>query len=174
MTARLRKYKIDSPDKVIRHVRCGCHAFIGCDDLATGEQFVQALGVALPESPIECVRGGKVANTRDFAVQIVESCQRLVKGIGGRFHPSMSGIAPSLESAMLAFGAAERQGYLILSDIDPPIRMQRTIELEGPLRSVMQLHDDVALVFIGSNDVINKMVGDYERPFYMSFRVFRL
>lgn len=75
---------------------------------------------------------------------------------------------------MLAFGAAERQGYLILSDIDRPMRMQRTFELEGPLRSVMQLHDDVAIVLIGSNDVINKMVGDNKRPFFMSFRVFRL
>ena len=58
--------------------------------------------------------------------------------------------------------------------MDQVIELQRTFEFEGPLRSVMQLYDDVAVAIVASNDIINGLVGDYERPFYMSFRVFRL
>jgi len=52
--------------------------------------------------------------------------------------------------------------------------MQRPIEVEASLRSVMQIYDDVTVVIIASNEMINELVGDYDRPFYMTFRVFRL
>ncbi len=168
------KYRIDPPDEIVRYIRHGYHAFIGCDDPPRCETFVKFLRDALSGDPVECINGSQALNRHDFAVLIVEACQQLVATLGSRFQPSLLGIAPSLEEAMLTFSAADRQGYLILRDIDPAIRMQRTIEFEGPLRSVMQCHDDVAVILIGSNDIINEMVGGYERPFYMSFHVFRL
>jgi len=136
--------------------------------------FRRALLTALCDNPTVHIRGVEVTDRRDFAVKLVEACQQLVLSIGRKFRPSLSGIAPSLELAMKSFGAKGYQGYIVISEIDSVIRMQRTIEFEGPLRSVMQLHDDVAIIMIGSNTVINEIVGDYDRPFYMSFRVFRL
>jgi len=75
---------------------------------------------------------------------------------------------------MKHFSEVERQGYLILNNIDSIISLQQTIEVEGPLRSIMQLRHDIAVVLCGSNKIIDKLVGDSHRPFYLSFRVFRL
>jgi hypothetical protein len=39
------------------------------------------------------------------------------------------------------------------------------IEFEGPLRSVMERYNDVAVIIPASNEIINGLVGDYDRPF---------
>lgn len=150
----------DSAEKVISYISRGNHAFIACDYPLAIESQIQPLLRTLSSYPVECIRGSKAQNRRDFAVQLVESCQRLVQAIAGRFQPSLTGIAPSLYEMMSAFRAADRQGFLILTDIDPVIRMQQNLDFEGPLRSVMQRQNDVAIVIAGSNKVINQMVGD--------------
>lgn len=84
------------------------------------------------------------------------------------------GIASSLEIAMKAYDAANKQGFLVLNNMDPVINMQRRIEFEGPLQSIMQLRNNIAVVIVATKSTIDKLVGDRDRPFFMSFRVFRL
>jgi len=164
----------DLQKDVASYIQSGEHAFIACDDPNLRNDFVRFLQGTLAGSPIEYIDSDRVSRLRDFAVAIVESCRCLVTTIASLPMERTPGIANSLKETMLAFDAAERQGFLIIDNIDSVIEMQRTIEIEGPLRSVMQIHNDVAVVLCGSNRVINDMVGSYDRPFYMSFRVFRL
>lgn len=164
----------DRPTDIIRYVQSGLHAFVACDELAKRDHIVQSLQDALDEHPVELIDGGQVLDRRDFALRLVTACQRLVSGLEGPPLQGRPSIAGSLEEAMLRYRDEGRQGFLLLNDMDPVIEMQRTIEFEGPLRSVMQRYDDVAVVLLASNDTINHLVGDYDRPFYMSFRVFRI
>lgn len=168
------EYPIDPPDEILRYIEHGYHVFIGCDDRKTRDSFVDSLQIALDGEIQECIFCGDVSNLRNFATRVVNACQNLVFALGVPSLLRMLSIASSLEEAMEVYSQRSRQGYLILSNMDDVIQMQRTIEVEGPLRSVMQIHDDVAVVIIASNDTIDELVGDYDRPFYMSFRVFRL
>ena len=74
---------------------------------------------------------------------------------------------------MALFHESDRQGYLLCNKIDAAIESQSSYEIEGALRSVMQLQNDIAVILCGSNDVIDE-IGRSDRPFYLSFRVFRL
>lgn len=168
------KYRIDEPTDIINYVRSGYHAFVGVDDPNKRDQFVESLQVALDGEIQECITCGDISGRRQFVARIVISCLNLVAALGVPFLEERPNIASSLQEVMGVYSGRGRQGYLILSDMDRVIEMQRTFEFEGPLRSVMQLYDDVAVAIIASNDTINGLVGDYDRPFYMSFRVFRL
>lgn len=167
-------YVEDDPSDVIAYIRDGYHAFVGCNDPERRDSFVESLQIALDGELQECVFGSGISTHEEFATQVVGVCLRLVAALGVPFLERRPSIATSLEEAMQLYRDRRRQGYLILGDMDRVIEMQRTFEFEGPLRSVMQLYDDVAVVIVASNDIINGIVGDYERPFYMSFRVFRL
>lgn len=168
------KYPIDDPSDIIKYFLYGYHAFIGCDDPSERDSIVESLQISLDGQIQERIFCEDVSTLTDFATKIVETCQSFVVALGAPSLQRMQGIASSLEEAMKVYGQSNRQGYLILSDMDNVLDMQRTFEIEGPLRSVMQLRDDIAVVILASNDTIDGMVGDYKRPFYCSFRVFRL
>lgn len=174
MTKSSSNLRLHLPEDISNYIQSGEHAFIACDDSDRRNAFVRSLQDNLADSPVGYIDGNYALKLRDFAVAIVESCHRLIGALGVSVKQRDLSIANSLDEAMQVFDATGHQGFLIIDNIDPVIEMQRTIEIEGPLRSVMQLHDDVAVVLCGTNKVINDMVGNYERPFYMSFRVFRL
>lgn len=89
------------------------------------------------------------------------------KRIAYRLRSHQFGMASEFKRAMEFFGEAGQQGYLILDRIDYAIDMQRTLEVEGPLRSVIKLDYNTALVLSGPNRTINTLVRDSRRPFYM-------
>ena len=168
------KYPIDEPSEIIRYVQNGYHAFVGCDRASERESFVEAIQVALDGEIQTFIPCGVVEDRREFVTQIVVACQGFVLALGQPMLERTPSLASSLEETMALYRKQDRQGFLILGDMDRVIEMQRTMEIEGSLRSVMQIYDNIAVVIIASNDTINDLVGDYNRPFYMSFRVFRL
>ncbi len=168
------KYPVDDPRDVTNYVQHGYHAFVGCNDPNQYASFVETLQIALDGRIQGCIFCSDISSLRGFAVNVVEACQNLVAALGAPSLNRALGIASSLEEAMEVYSKNSRQGYLILGNMDQVIGMQRTIEIEGPLRSVMQLRDDIAIVIVASNETIDGLVGDYHRPFYRSFRVFRL
>lgn len=167
-------YRTDELTDIINYFKGGHHAFVGCDDPDERDKFVEALQVELDGEIQECIVGSGVSNREEFVAKIVIACLNLVAALGVPFLERRPNIANSLAEVMDLYSERARQGFLILSELDRVIEMQQTIEFEGPLRSVMQLQSDVAVVIIASHDTINGLVGDYARPFYMSFRVFRL
>ena len=173
MNISTQKYRIDAPTDIIDYIKSGYHAFVGCDCPDERDKFVEALQVALDGEIQECIVGSGISNHEEFVARIIIACLNFVAALGVPFLERPPNIASSLAEVMDLYGERARQGFLILSEMDRVIEMQQTIEFEGPLRSVMQLQSDVAVVIIASHDTINGLVGDYARPFYMSFRVFR-
>lgn len=180
MNEQVDKYPIDLPQEILSYIEVGYHAFIGCDDPGRRDEIVALLKSKLSSNPVECTDGRGLNTYREFAEAMAKDCKKLSAALGIRSRIAHSlrkralSISQNLEETMRAFDVTERQGFLILNHIDPIISSQRTVEIEGSLRSVMQLRDEVAVILCGSNDVIDGMVGDYDRPFYLSFRVFRL
>lgn len=174
MSRKVPKYPVDEPADVIDYIQNGYHAFIGCDDGNRRESFVESLQVALDGEIQKCIACGDVSDCSDFAAQLVAACQDFASALGQPVLQRRLNIASSLEEVMDLYGKRERQGFLILNNMDKVIETQRTMEVEGSLRSVMQIYDNIAVAIVASNDTTNGLVGDYDRPFYMSFRVFRL
>lgn len=161
------------------YVLNGHHAFLACDEEGLRHRVITEIQTALTGQISETVECGDIESLSHFSRVLGRRLERLVSRLG--FRDSIAyrcrsrefGIAADLDKAMEFFGTAGRQGYLILNGVDRVVNMQRTIEVEGPLRSVMQLKSNIALVLSGSNGTIDMLVGDSRRPFYMSFRVFR-
>ncbi len=174
MSRKVPKYPVDEPADVIDYIQNGYHAFIGCDDGHKCDSFVESLQVALDGEIQKCIACGDLLDCNDFAAELVAACQDFAGALGQSVLQRRLNIASSLEEVMDLYGEGDRQGFLLLNNMDNVIKMQRTYEIEGSLRSVMQIFDDIAVVIVASNDTINGLVGDYDRPFYMSFRVFRL
>lgn len=140
---------------------------------------IAKLQKALNEQIYETVDCAAIDSLPNFSQVLMERFEGLVSQLGVRkklayeIRGQRFGIASDLERAMDIFGETGRQGCLILDRIDRVMGMQSTIEVEGPLRSVMQPKNTIALILSGSHPTINALVGDSRRPFYLAFRVFR-
>ncbi len=133
------KYPVDDPRDVTNYVQHGYHAFVGCNDPNQYASFVETLQIALDGRIQGCIFCSDISSLRGFAVNVVEACQNLVAALGAPSLNRALGIASSLEEAMEVYSKNSRQGYLILGNMDQVIGMQRTIEIEGPLRSYQNL-----------------------------------
>ena len=170
---------VDDVSRFTDYVRSGNHAFLASDDAELLIKTVEKLQTTLIGQRSEVVDCVNIKSLSEFASAFGKQCERLVATLGFRARwqywsrHRRFGIANDLREAMNNFAAVEQQGYLTVNRIDGVIDMQKTMEIEGALRSVMQLQHDIAVVLCGSHDTINKIVGDSHRPFYLSFRVFR-
>ena len=161
------------------YVLDGNHAFLACDDSELLTRIAEKLKAALIQQPTEFVDCFGIESTSEFSSVFSKRCGCLAKTLGitsflrYRRRNRRLGIANDLRDAMDMFGSKGQQGYMVLNQFDGVVEMQKTMEIEGALRSVMQLRSDVAVVICASHSTINKLVGDSHRPFYLSFRVFR-
>lgn len=162
---------MDAAADLIRYFAAGQHAFIACNEAETRDRLVSSICTALDHQPLELIDGRNVQNLQSFATDVVESCARLLSAIGSRLLQRRLTLSAYLEDAERGFQSKHRQGYLIVNHIDRVIDQQRTFEIEGAFREVMQFYDDVAILWLGSNRTIQKISQD-DRPFYMSFRIF--
>lgn len=172
--------KLNQTTTLLAYVEGGDHAFISCDNRVRREQIVKKLQEYVSHDSVERIDCDGIASISEFSDQLASHLEKLVSTLGlrhrlrYRFRNRQFGISKDLDEAMKSFRESERQGHLILNNIDAVIELQTGMEVEGPLRSIMQQKHDIAVVLSGTSRVIDKLVGDSHRPFYLSFRVFRL
>ena len=159
--------------EAIRYISRGEHAFVAIDCEHRREAFVQELNEALSGQPCVLIDGQNAVSGRPFARALIQGCDQLVESIGIGMEPDNCTVSGHLLATMRLFQAQQQQGYLVFNSIDPMIQSQTIFEIEGALRSAMQHNDHVAVVLCGSEATINEMGGS-DRPFYCSFRAFRL
>ena len=179
--------KAHTIDSVAAYVGRGRHAFIACDSSYDLCEVASRLVNALRSKLVAQIHGNQIRSVENFAEAVAKSCSDLQAKLGTMkklrlpltgakvesTYPSLS-IATNLTATMRIFNAADSQGFLVIRNIDHVVALQNSIEIEGPMRSAMQRHNDIAIVVCGSNNVINKLAGESDRPFYMSFRIFRI
>ena len=104
---------------------------------------------------------------------IRESCTELLIAVGESLPSGTLRIDECLNATMSKFRLSDRQGFLLIDQIDGVISNQYPYAVEAALRTVMQRFDDVAVVLSGSNAVVTDLC-EADRPFYRSIRVFRV
>lgn len=157
----------------IAYFREGYHAFVASDSVAELDKIVTSIEEELREHPLQVLDGRQPRSLSAFANEIAQACGKLLDSIEAQKPQRADSLSQWLSHVQKSFQEANRQGYLVVNQIDDVIRAQDTIELEGPFREVMQFNDDVAIVWLGSRDVILE-IHQYERPFYLSHRIFWL
>ena len=162
-----------SATDVARYVASGQHAFIACDDSNSRNEIVATIRSTVLGHPLQYVDGNDFTKLGSFAVQISRSCEQLCLSIGSRMSYQGETLTTCLRETAQQFRSKNRQGFLIINNIDGIIALQNTFELEAPFREIMQFYEDLAIVWIGSNATILEM-NDSNRPFYLSFRIFWL
>lgn len=160
-------------DDICRYIVSGKHAFVGCDSSVRRDDLARKLALDLSDRPYQVIDASNCQSGQQFAVAFADACNALVGAIDTSLPPRRFSLSGMLAEVMQQFSQAERQGFLFINHIDSLIQSQHTFEIEGALRSVMQLHDDVTVVLCGSNEIID-LIGQSDRPFYLSFRIFRL
>ena len=163
------RYK--SIKSLCEYVREGNHAFVSCETAAARTHVLDRLQEHLAGIPVQHLAAETISSLEDFGRRYSTSCQDLVAQIGSRITPRSS-VSGWLQAAMVEFEEAGRQGALLISGFDNIVSLQRTFEVEGALRSVMQMSADVAVVIFATEKTLVK-IGQDDRPFYLSFPIFR-
>lgn len=159
--------------EAIPYVVRGEHAFVAIDVPAERDRFVSDLCEALADYPVKVINALEAKNNQDFASQVVSACCELLASIDSELSVAPLTLHGYLEATMLQFREKDKKGYLIVNCIDAVIERQSMFEVEGAFRSAMQRYDDVAIVWLASQETIIA-INQSDRPFYLSFRNFGL
>ena len=151
----------------------GYHAFIASDEASDLDKVVASIQDELRDEPLCVIDGRNPTNLSAYANDVVRACEQLLSTIGAPCPERPDMLSTWLSHLQHCFHAEDRQGYLLVNHIDDVIRAQETFQIEGPFREVMQFNDDVAIAWLGSRNIILE-IHQYERPFYLSHRVFWL
>ena len=151
----------------------GYHAFIACDCDKTIDTVIESVQNAIQTAPLRVIDARKISSIEQF-VRVLRGAMLDLQSMldesslefSNRLHKALS----DLQSL---FREKSCQGFLIIHHIDKVIAAQGHYEIEAPFREVMQFHDDVAIMWHGTRETIVE-IRQYERPFYLSHRVFWL
>ena len=157
---------------VIRYISRGEHAFVAVDDLSVRESFVEQLKVGTSDKPFALIDCREASSGLAFNNALVSACNSLATAIGEAGPPNWVTMSGYLLDTMQIFSRRENQGFLVITNIDRVIASQNSFEVEGALRSAMERCDAIAVVLCGSETTITEMGYD-DRPFYLSFPIFR-
>lgn len=160
-------------ESIIQYFTNGRHAFVACDDKAVLDRTVHTIEAILAQRPLAVIDASDATDLRSFAEEVVESCSALLQLIGSRLPSGSGSLAAYLGETERLFQKKSRQGFLVINHIDCVLELQKTIEIEAPFREVMQFHDDVAIIWLGTREAVIAM-HQSDRPFYLSHRIFWL
>jgi hypothetical protein len=158
-------------EDVVQYFASGEHCFVACDDIVVLNQLATSISESLAKERIEVVDGRSVEDLKSFAEAIVECCDNLLNRVGCCFPRNPESLSECLVDTERCYLDKRQQGFLVINHIDCVIEMQKTFEIEGPFREIMQFYDDVAIAWLGSRDSIIA-IHQSDRPFYLSHRIF--
>lgn len=144
-------------DSVVEYFAGGRHAFVACDNETVLDRIVRTLDTALAQKPIATIGAGKAADLKSFAEAVVGSCHQLLSHISSRLPKGSGSLAMHLRETERIFRANGCQGYIVINHVDRVIELQNTFEVEAHFREVMQFHDDVAIIWLGTREAIIAM-----------------
>jgi hypothetical protein len=158
-------------DDALKYFALGQHAFVASDAEAQRNLVVREAKKALSGEPLECISGDSIANLEDFGKSIVAASSGLVSSIGACAAIGRLSLSEVLNETMFEFRERGRQGFLVVNHVDRILALQHSYEIEGAFREIMQRFSDVAVLWVGSNSAILD-IGQSDRPFYLSHRIF--
>ncbi len=159
--------------EVLEYLSLGHHAFVGCDSTALLKEFEERIRQSIEGAPVVVIDASELVSGEPFSNAMLAALKKLCRLIHKRLPKRLVTLSAYLTATMNFYSDQGRQGFLIINHIETLIQSQGNFEVEGTLRSAMQLQDDVAVVLCGPNKTIDLM-GRSDRPFYLSFRIFRI
>lgn len=149
----------------------GNHAFVACDDKKRATIWVKELEDRILDNVSITLDCTELSTSADFSQALTDHTNSLLKDLGEKPFVCTQYPGTCLQVLNDLLTRVHSQGYLLLLNIDDVISGQTNFEIEASLREVMQFRSDVAVLIAGSKSTIVAM-GQSDRPFYLSFRIF--
>lgn len=144
---------------------------MACNDADIRDEIVSATRTEFDDKPLVVLDANSAGDLPTFAQAVADCCMRLLHNIWIDQQPIHRSLHAYLSHAETCFRSNEQQGYFVSNHIDTAFEGQNTFEIEGPFREVMRFYGDVAILWLGSTEAMIE-IGRYDRPFYLSHRVF--
>jgi hypothetical protein len=151
----------------------GEHAFIACDDAGEMELILGEVRDGLIgriSTQLDC---SGLSTFYDFSEALTCCTNEILEQLSVSTLSEIIRPGSSLQVLNEALSKRKSQGYLLIANFDEIVSTQDSFAVEASLREVMQFHSDLAVIIAGSRETIIT-IGQYDRPFYLSFRIFWL